>query len=70
LVCLVNINNVKTTHIAKQIRQARPDITSRDALAIARLPLARINHLRSHGLLNRGEVCSTLRKLRFLGEIV
>ena len=61
---------MKTIAIAKQIRQVRPDITSRDAVAIARLPLTRINHLRDHGLLNRGEVASTLRKLRFLGEIV
>jgi hypothetical protein len=62
------INQMKS--IALQIRLARPDITSRDALAIARLPLARINHLRSHGLLNRGEVALTVRKLRALGEVL
>lgn len=56
--------------IALQIRLARPDITSRDALAITRLPRARVNHLRSHGLLNRGEVALTIRKLRALGEVV
>jgi len=55
---------------ALKIRLARPDITSRDALAIARLPRARVNHLRSHGLLNRGEVALTIRKLRALGEVV
>ncbi len=60
---------MNSSNIALQIRQARPDISSRDALALARLPLARINHLRSHGLLNRGEVASTLRKLRILGEV-
>jgi hypothetical protein len=56
--------------IALQIRLARPDITPRDALAIARLPRARVNHLRSYGLLNRGEVALTIRKLRALGEIL
>jgi hypothetical protein len=64
----MNTSSIRAT--AKLIRQVRPDIAPRDALAIAGLPRARINHLRSHGSLNRGEVASTLRKLRFLGEIV
>ena len=55
--------------IAIQIRKIRPDITARDALAISRLPRSRVQHLRSYGLFNRSEVSSTLRKLRFLGEI-
>jgi hypothetical protein len=55
--------------IAIQIRKIRPDITSRDALAISRLPRSRVQHLRSYGLLNRCEVVSTIRKLRILGEI-
>jgi hypothetical protein len=58
---------MKSTAI--QIRKIRPDITARDALAISRLPRSRVQHLLSYGLLNRCEVVSTLRKLRFLGEI-
>ena len=58
---------MKSTAI--QIRKIRPDISCRDALAISRLPLARVQHLLSYGLLSRCEVASTLRKLRFLGEI-
>ncbi len=55
--------------VAKTIRQCRPDISCCDALALARLPRERVRHLRRFGLLNRCEVVSTLRKLRFLGEI-
>jgi hypothetical protein len=60
-------SNSKT--IARQIRAVRFDISLPDALAIARLPRERVNHLRRHGLLNRGKVVSTLQKLRTLGEI-
>jgi hypothetical protein len=60
-------NNTQTAiKIALAIRSVRPDIKISDALLIARLPRERVNHLRSHGLLNRGEVASTCRKLRFL----
>ena len=61
--------NMNSLSIALKIRQVRPDISRRDALAISRLPVSRVNHLRSHGLLNRAEVASTLRKLRALGEV-
>lgn len=58
-----------TTETALKIRSARPDISPSDALSIARLPVERVHHLRRNGLLIVGQVKSTLRMLRFLGEV-
>ncbi len=55
--------------VARKIRATRPDISLPNALAIARLPIERVNHLRRHRLLERQNVISTLKTLRFLGEI-